>query len=387
MTHLTVLFASICLALLTGCDESDEEFIERYAQENECVSFHRAEHENLATLLIHDQQKCLDDVLPRLKNIGRLSVLRIRKVSINSASLQMICESSTEYLVLTTCSIDADTLPALSAKSKIKKITVRDVSEKFVASLSVLDELQELDLTGAEVTGSGFESVEFPGLERLNLTGCPVTDDDLVHIAKLNLKWLGVGQTEVTGPGLLTLATMHSLEEVWTPDGISNADGIAAGELHLEQKRNARRAGADVPSDSISPFSAYEHAANQELIHERNVKRQADRNMPWPDARQLGLLESRLIRLIGRDNAMSVYAQVDEHINNRDSIFDYVNDERTLAQILTEDFEARFDPLPVDLYKGEITPPEQWGTLPEKAFRHYLSGKMDEALVHSRLND
>lgn len=68
---------------------------------------------------------------------------------------------------------------------------------------------------GMEIGPGDFAALSrLPNLERLDLSSTNVTDDDLVHIAKLDLKLLRLQDTRITDEGIRILADMKHLEDV-----------------------------------------------------------------------------------------------------------------------------------------------------------------------------
>lgn len=77
-----------------------------------------------------------------------------------------------------------------------------------------LVDLQEIDLSGTEITGSGLTHMSgLVGLQRLYLDGAGLTDVGLAAIGKLNgLTGLSVSETEITDAGLAHLKNLKKLK-------------------------------------------------------------------------------------------------------------------------------------------------------------------------------
>lgn len=90
------------------------------------------------------------------------------------------------------------------------------IRDAWLERLAELPDLRRLDLENTDVRGPGLKAVgTLAGLEALNLTLCPVTDEGFVHLAGLTrLKSLGLASTKATGAGLRHCDGLRALENL-----------------------------------------------------------------------------------------------------------------------------------------------------------------------------
>ena len=78
---------------------------------------------------------------------------------------------------------------------------------------------------------------ELPKLESLDLSGMPITDDELAYLERVDVKSLTLSNTSITGDGLAHLKQMRNLETLWL-SGTKVDDGALA---HLKGMASLRR--------------------------------------------------------------------------------------------------------------------------------------------------
>ncbi|MBW3539640.1 MAG: protein translocase subunit SecD [Planctomycetes bacterium] len=96
-----------------------------------------------------------------------------------------------------------------------------DAADEDLEHLKGLRALEELDLSGTEISGEGLKALDgLERLERLDLRDTPVGDEGMKHLADLSddlagLEVLYIGDTNVTDQGLKELARIDSLKQVF----------------------------------------------------------------------------------------------------------------------------------------------------------------------------
>ncbi|MEM9409930.1 MAG: hypothetical protein AAGA30_02385 [Planctomycetota bacterium] len=368
-----------------GCSQPQEETVREYAEDNPDVSIRELSN-GTWKLRIWKNNSVLPDLLPHLANSDKkLSFINIANVDVQANQFQQILDLPITYLWVTGGSVHIPKDLVLKNKSKLRRlrITSSKLSGPLAPSLMQLEELVELDLGNTTFDKgtfqtSVFDNHVFPNLEKVELGSSDLTDQDLKQIAEKlpNLKWLGVHDTRVTGSGLKNLAPIHSLETVQFPDGIPIEDALSARKVHIEAKRAARKAGIRVPADERSPFGGSLARASEEQLAASGL---------LPDKRvekARGLLEQKIMNLIGSQKGMKVVYQVNEIIPEFASKKNYVEDKRSLAEILEQDFGIEFEDALRTRKRHPIKHPDDWGKIPEQSLRYYLSGKLDKAIPH-----
>ncbi|MEM9410377.1 MAG: hypothetical protein AAGA30_04645, partial [Planctomycetota bacterium] len=381
-----ILFA----VFLIGYQQSSEEFIRDYAKKESNVSIR-----NLGDigwgLKLTNKPQVLSDLLPHLRNCDkRLTSIKIYGIDINDRHLHQLLNSPVRslWIVKGTVNVSRENL-RLDKQSRLKilELSKTDIMGSLASTLKQLDALVELDLTGTTFVGNHLKSAifgehVFSNIEKLNLDYCDISDQDLKSVSRQlpNLKWFGIHATNVTGPGLSNLSSFHLLETVQVPDGISIEDGLQARLKHVDAKRAARRQGLAVPPDEKSPFSSFESRAMEKISISRLQLREKS-GMSFQKAKQIGLVEWRFVNLLGREKALVVIKQVDAIVKKKQIDRNYVSDLRSIGAILKQDFGLSFEnPLPAGVGHA-IKSPENWGRLPEKTLRFYLSGELDRSIL------
>jgi Leucine-rich repeat (LRR) protein len=89
------------------------------------------------------------------------------------------------------------------------------VSDAGLPPLAGLTGLRRLGLANTQIAGSGLKSLEGLALEELRLSGSPINDRALVHVAAMgSLRDLKLAYTDVTDAGLATLAPLGVLRRL-----------------------------------------------------------------------------------------------------------------------------------------------------------------------------
>ena len=103
----------------------------------------------------------------------------------------------------------------VNAHAKDYKLNTR-VGDDWTARLAGFPGLRTLNLENTDLRGPGLRPVgTLVSLESLNLTLCPVTDEPLGALFKLErLKVLGLASTKVTGTGMKELQDLRKLENL-----------------------------------------------------------------------------------------------------------------------------------------------------------------------------
>lgn len=96
---------------------------------------------------------------------------------------------------------------------KMLDLSGTDISDDFMAELSVLPALIELDISNTMITDSGVAALpEMLKLRRLNLNGTAISDSSLVLLSEMSgLEGLSIRETGITVKGLAHLAGIRSL--------------------------------------------------------------------------------------------------------------------------------------------------------------------------------
>lgn len=98
------------------------------------------------------------------------------------------------------------------------KLTARGFTNKAIHHLSMLSQLEELDVSYSSIDDEGLEQLSRirppVRLQTLFLEGCAVTDRGLNWLAGLPLRWLHLGHTRITDDGLECLLSLPELQEV-----------------------------------------------------------------------------------------------------------------------------------------------------------------------------
>jgi hypothetical protein len=375
--------ALLFLLLMPGCSPSQERMVQEYAEANPDVSVR--EFLGSWNVRIHNNRQALTDLLPLLTKSDKLNYIDITNVSIPAAQFQQILDLPITYLWVAGGSVDVPRARILANKSRLQRLRITNsrLAGKFAPILVQLEALTELDLGNTAFVNSCFKDAilgeqVLSRLEKLLLSSCEIVDDDLKHIAKQvpNLKLLEVHATKVTGKGLLNLAPLHSLESVAAPDGTSIEDALNARKAHLDAKREARKAGIRVPADELSPFSQQVSYASEEQLAASGL---------LPDKRvqkARGMLRQQIINLVGSEKGMKIVWQVDEIIPEFAPKRNYIDDKRSLAEIMEQDFGIEFEEALRTRVGHPIKHPDDWGEIPEKPLRYYLSGRLEEAIKH-----
>jgi hypothetical protein len=156
----------------------------------------------------------------------------------------------------------------------------RPVTDVDLAPLASLDRLEEVAISGAPITDDGLKHVanlkalrivslwETRGItdaglahlsaltkvQTLNLYDCEITDAGLVHLrAMVHLENLLLGKTRVTGPGLSHLGRMSKLKTLFTPTNSAGLEHI--GRLHGLQELYAYDTRQPTPGDGLSDLA------------------------------------------------------------------------------------------------------------------------------------
>jgi Leucine-rich repeat (LRR) protein len=137
---------------------------------------------------------------------------------------------STSDLDLNDADISDDDLQLLSGNVTIRRLRLErnHLSDSGLTHLRGLSELGVLDLTGNEITGSGFATLEFRDLDSLKLDKTKVDDEGLKAIGHLTtLRSLSLEGTQITDAGLAELRRLQNLQFLYVSGSSVTADGIA----------------------------------------------------------------------------------------------------------------------------------------------------------------
>jgi internalin A len=154
------------------------------------------------------------------------------------------------------------------------------VTDRDLAPLESLDRLEELAISGAPITDSGLKHIAkltelrilslwdtrgvtdaglvhlgaLTKLQALNLYRCSVTDAGLVHLRRMtDLETLMLRKTKVTGPGLSHLGGMSKLKRLFTPTNCAGLSHI--GRLTSLQELYAYDTESPTPCDGLAQLA------------------------------------------------------------------------------------------------------------------------------------
>lgn len=117
------------------------------------------------------------------------------------------------------CQLGKDWLPTLKKFSRLKKLRfpANEVDDQALADLVAMTTLEDLDLSGSQITGEGLKTLaNMPALRRIVLADCQgITDENLgMIVASPTIEHLVLSDSGVTGAGLEVLAKMKQLKYV-----------------------------------------------------------------------------------------------------------------------------------------------------------------------------
>lgn len=171
---------------------------------------------------------------------------------------------------------------AMQAVSNLKKLRVlrfyqAPVIDAGVAHIRGLTELQELQLGGSRVSDAAMETIgTFTKLKLLDLQHTRVTDAGLVRLSSLNLHWLCLNGTPVTGKGLVALTDMTDLQWLFL-EGTGADDAFLDSIAHMSKLESADFSGTCITEVGLRKMTRYERLETLRL----NQLPLTDTVIPW----------------------------------------------------------------------------------------------------------
>jgi hypothetical protein len=147
-------------------------------------------------LWIPGGDRCTDDDLQCLTSLPRTKWLMIEGTS-------LVTNQGLEHL------------GSLAELRNLSLTDLSNVSDRGVAELTKLRKLESLIVERCNVTGVMLQSLSECPLSAITLNGCPIEDEQLVHLHEFSqLEILGLQDTPVTGAGLRHLGKLRHLREL-----------------------------------------------------------------------------------------------------------------------------------------------------------------------------
>jgi serine/threonine protein kinase len=165
-------------------------------------------------------------------------------VSVPKNSLVKLTEIPTEEASL-------DWLSRLKSNDlQVLDLSALPISNKSLANVAKLRDLQSLNVDGTDVTDEGFKQLALPKLGGLDLSDTRVTSHVLDYISALmkRIDWLSLRGTDITDGGLLSLSNLRYLVTL----NLSNTKLTDAGLAQIEELRLPRLSQIDVAQDEIT---------------------------------------------------------------------------------------------------------------------------------------
>ncbi len=133
-------------------------------------------------------------------------------------------------------------LATLNGLKKLQLLRAPELTDASLAHIRGLTKLEEINLSGTNITGSGVAHLTgMTGLRSLMISSSPLTDEGLANIGKLTtLRQLYFGWGKYTDSGIANLSKLTNLRDLgFGPDACTDAclealAGLQLDTLHIE---------------------------------------------------------------------------------------------------------------------------------------------------------
>ena len=209
---------------------------------------------NLQYLSLRSNEQLSDDAMAAIAALPHLQSIGLDHTAVTDAGLETLSRSSSlQAIDAGSTQVTDSGIANLASLGNLRTLNLYagdpefrgdapnpSISDVGLAHLKQFPNLEELDVTGAEITGSGLErlAVDCPKLRRLVVSHCALSTDDLRHIGLFKqleqfqcygtvfddsvVKQLGsltnlrqlVGDLQVSNEGVMALSALPSLEEL-----------------------------------------------------------------------------------------------------------------------------------------------------------------------------
>jgi Leucine-rich repeat (LRR) protein len=159
-----------------------------------------------------------EDVLRPVMDLPRLETLHLGYNVDDSATARLVSLTNLRHLYLKDTQITDAGLASLTSLTRLRLLSLgRNTSDDGLAKIAPMKSLVYVDLEATQVTDAGLRHLAaLPNLEKLNLSGRPISDDGLRQlrgITTLNELHLR-GCKDITDDGFLSLREMKNLKSV-----------------------------------------------------------------------------------------------------------------------------------------------------------------------------
>ena len=152
--------------------------------------------------------------ISEITDVGKKELLPLKNLS----ELILKCTLVTDSGAMTISNLSKLRLLDLSSSSSLSIVTSNRISDNGLRKLAVLDQLEELYLSGNnQLTGEGLSHLSrLKNLSSLDLSKSGLTDLGLLNVAKLsNLKVLNIGDTRhISDNGIKSIVSLQRLQEL-----------------------------------------------------------------------------------------------------------------------------------------------------------------------------
>jgi len=159
-----------------------------------------------------------EDSLRPIADLPRLETLHLGYNIEDRAATLLVSLANLRHLYLKDTQITDDGLAPLASLTRLRLLSLgRNISDDGLAQIAAMKSLVYVDLEATQVTDGGLKHLAaLPNLEKLNLSGRPISDDGLRQlqgITTLNELHLR-GCKEITDDGFLSMREMENLKSV-----------------------------------------------------------------------------------------------------------------------------------------------------------------------------
>ena len=165
-----------------------------------------------------DTEALTDEDLERIASLSEMRRLSINNGGeITDEGLKHLAQMpKLEWLALSRFDNVTDAglavLKSLPGLRKLELHSLPKITDKGLEHLDGLENLRELRITSCNISGSGWQHIDAPGLRIIEASICQVNDEALKHVANVkSLEELSVMQNQIKGPGLAHLKGLTKL--------------------------------------------------------------------------------------------------------------------------------------------------------------------------------